>query len=372
MTSAILPSLPALPDGYKPLYSYFGGKAKIARVVWLAIGSDVRNYIEPFYGSGAVHWLRPGGVPTGIETINDADGFVANVWRSIQHNPDAVARYADWPVNEADLHARHLWLIGQRERLTERLMGDPDYHDPKIAGWWVWGQSCWIGSGWCTGEGPWVSIDGVFTRSDAPTGHGIHRKRPHLSNKGCGVCRQRPHLSGKGQGVCRQLPHLSDRGTGVRLLTPPGFDDHLDYLTAWMRTFRDRMARVRVCCGDWYRVVASDAITVKHGTTGVFLDPPYANTAGRDPRLYAVDSLKVAHDVREWAIERGSDPRMRIVLAGYDGEHHMPPDWRVIKWKANGGMANIGNNQGKANRHRERLWLSPHCLHPTEPSGAVP
>lgn len=333
MTALSAFALPPLPDDYRPLFPYFGGKSIIARSVWLALGADVKNYIEPFFGSGAVLWLRPGGVPAGVETVNDADGFVANVWRAIQSDPDAVAEYADWPVNEADLHARHLWLVGQRERMTERLMGDPDYCDPKIAGWWVWGLCCWIGSGWCSGKGPWVSADGVFINAD--DGVGVARKKPHLGNKGQGVCRS--HQDGLSRA---------------------------DWLKAWMRTFRDRMARVRVCCGDWRRVVASDTATVKHGTTGVFLDPPYANTAGRDPDLYAVDCLNVAHDVREWAIERGSDPRMRIVLAGYDGEHAMPSDWRVVAWKTRGGMANVGNNRGKANASRERLWLSPHCLQP--------
>jgi hypothetical protein len=28
-------------------------------------------------------------------------------------------------------------------------MSDPDFFDPKVAGWWVWGQCLWIGSGWC-------------------------------------------------------------------------------------------------------------------------------------------------------------------------------------------------------------------------------
>ena len=94
------------------------------------------------------------------------------------------------------------------------------------------------------------------------------------------------------------------------------------------------------------------------------LDPPYADTANRDPNIYTVDCLKVAHDVREWAIEHGSDPLMRIVLAGYEGEHDMPAGWRVHSWQSHGGMANIGDagRDGTGNFRKERLWFSPHCM----------
>ena len=45
------------------------------------------------------------GAPDGkrIETINDADGFVANFWRAIAHDPEAVeqARVTALRVDEA-------------------------------------------------------------------------------------------------------------------------------------------------------------------------------------------------------------------------------------------------------------------------------
>ena len=106
-------------------------------------------------------------------------------------------------------------------------------------------------------------------------------------------------------------------------------------------------------------------MTFRHGITGVFLDPPYADTASRTKGLYAKDCEKVAHDVREWAIEQGKNPLMRIVLAGYEGEHEMPADWRVIEWEAVGGYGLIAEDEeatGRANKGRERLWLSPACL----------
>lgn len=329
---------------YKPPFPWFGGKSPVADTVWSALG-DVTNYVEPFFGSGACLFLRP---QIGkIETVNDADGLLSNFWRAIQKDSDAVADAADWPVNEADLHARHLWLLGQRERITERLMGDTDYYDAKAAGWWAWGQCCWIGSGWCSGKGQWVSEDGVMVLRN--TGQGVNRKRPDEPETP-GVWRQRPVLDADYRGV------VSSSTEGSRLA----------WLKSYLAGFADRFRNVRVCCGDWSRV-CGPSVTFRHGLTGVFLDPPYADTAGRTDGLYAKDCQSVAHHVREWAIEQGHNPLMRIVLAGYEGEHQMPDDWRVHEWKAVGGYSLIGDDEnqgGRANRGRERLWFSPACVDP--------
>jgi DNA adenine methylase len=115
-------------------FTYFGGKMRVVDIVWPRLG-NTPNYVEPFCGSLAMLLGRP---EVGkIETVNDADGFIANFWRALAADPDNVSHWADWPVNENDLHARHAWLVGQRDALTRRLEGDPDWYDAKIAGWWV-------------------------------------------------------------------------------------------------------------------------------------------------------------------------------------------------------------------------------------------
>ena len=118
-------------------FPWFGGKSRAASIIWERFG-DVANYIEPFAGSLAVLLARP--TPPRIETVNDLDCMVANFWRAVQADPDAVAKWCDWPVNEADLHARHLWLVQGLPAHRERMMTEPDYFDAKIAGWWVWGS----------------------------------------------------------------------------------------------------------------------------------------------------------------------------------------------------------------------------------------
>lgn len=303
----------------KAPFPWFGGKSRVAGLVWERFGNP-SNYVEPFYGSGAVLLARPDA--PGIETINDRDCFVANFWRALQSDPDAVAHYADWPVNEADQHARHLWLVNRIE-WAERMKTDPDYFDAKIAGFWVWGQSIWIGSGWCS---------------------------------------QLPHLGNAGKGVHRQLPHLGNAGTELCIASGPTSGTRVrESLTVYLRDLAERMRKVRVCCGDWARVCGPSP-TVKLGITGVFLDPPYAGEAERTDDLYATDDTDVAHAVREWAIEWGNDPRMRIALCGYEGEHTMPGSWDCVPWKARGGYGSQGDGRGRENAGRERIWFSPHCL----------
>jgi hypothetical protein len=135
-------------------------------------------------------------------------------------------------------------------------------------------------------------------------------------------------------------------------------------LLAWMQALSDRLARVRVASGDWSRVCGPTP-TFKLGTTAVFLDPPYAQTE-RDVGLYANESgaVGVAADVRQWCIENGDNPKLRIALCGYDTEHHELDDlgWLRVTWTTKGGYSNQGNAAGKDNRYRECIWFSPHCL----------
>jgi hypothetical protein len=334
--------------------------------VWRAFG-DVNNYVEPFFGSGAVLLRRPAPFG-GTETVNDADGLVANFWRALRADPEGVATFADWPVNENDMHARHAWLVGRKDPLQARLEGDPDYFDPKVAGWWAWGVSCWIGSGFCSGRGPWRAVEAEDgsrqLRRTENAGQGVNRQLVHLGNTGQGVNRQRVHLGDAGRGVNRKRVHLGDAGRGVNRQR----EGHSEALREYFAALAKRLRHVRVCCGDWARVCGDTPMfscgrSSKSYRVGVFLDPPYADTAKRDGDLYRKDCLQVAHAVREWAIARGDDPRYRIVLCGYEGEHVMPDSWQCVEGKAGRGFGYGGQSKaGYANTGRERIWLSPHCL----------
>lgn len=120
------------------------------------------------------------------------------------------------------------------------------------------------------------------------------------------------------------------------------------------------LRRVRVCCGDWSRILGPSP-TIHIGTTAVFLDPPYA---AERASCYAEESFTVAHDVRAWCQAHGDDPRLRIALCGYAGEHNDLEDlgWTVTAWKAPGGYAGQRRGEANANNTLERIWFSPHCL----------
>lgn len=305
-------------------FPYFGGKSRVAEVVWCGLGPNVPNYVSPFCGSIAVELLRPGGAGK-IETINDIDCDVANFWRAVKFDPAAVAAAADWPVNEADLHAKAAGLMDRVAEHRERMHADEHYFDAERAGVWCWGQSTAIGGNWMNPSG--------------------RNALPRI----CGWVR--------GNGM-HALPSLGHSGRGVHRR-------EADDLLEWFSALRDRLRSVRVACGDWTRVltgaVTGASNTLKNmGMTpcAVFLDPPYP--AKRSKQVYTNDDATVGFAARDWAIENGKDPHFRIALCGYEGDFDMPEDWTVYAWKATGGHGN--RNPDNQNRHRERIWFSRHCL----------
>ena len=268
-------------------------------------------------------WLnRPKGYD-GWAVLNDLDGNVANAWRAMKSCPLEVAEDACHPVHECDLHARHLWLVNNLPKLAARLMADPDYCEPKTAGWWIWGINQWIGSGWCAGEGGWVA---------APDEDGV----PTLTRNG-------------GQGVSRKLPHLGDGGKGVSRKLQ---GDRLLWLESWFSALSDSLSKARIACGDWERICSVGTIT-KNGTCAVLLDPPYSLTNA----VYAHDSSSVSADVRAWCERHGDNPKLRIALCGHAGEGHeslVNAGWTVEEWGKGGGYQGADD--------RERIWFSPACL----------
>ena len=298
-------------------FPYFGGKRRAAALIWDALG-DPGGYVEPFAGSAAVLLARPPFTGRRVETINDADGWLVNAWRSIQLSPGDVAAHAYGPVSEIDYHARLAWLHERRdESLVSWLEGDPEHHDAKAAGWWLYVMAAGIADPF--GGGPWVVVDG------------------HLVD--------RRHLGNAGRGVNRELPHLGNAGRGA--------------LTYYMHRLAERLARVRITCGDWRRAVTPAAIRAKtggDGAVGVLLDPPYS-TSG-DLYAHGCATGNVSAEVRRWAADAPDD--LRIVLCGYDDEHDALLDhgWVAVAGRAGGGA---GYATDSFAGRRERLWLSPSC-----------
>ncbi len=349
---------------------YFGGKRKAAGLVWSLLG-DVPHYVEPFAGSLAVLLERPHPCnrPYSSETVNDADGLIVNVWRAIAQHPEAVAEAASWPVTEADKTARQIAVLRWRDDVAlDLLAGNPYWCDPQMAGWWIWGMCAQIGGI----GGPWTA--------DRVTGRIYKQARPAVRE--AGVKRNLPHISDNGQGV----NHAGTREAGVsdvRWLddtNPDGFHPvTMPELVRWMRWLSARLRHVRILNGDWARLVTTGAawhlpVRSGKGPAGVFLDPPYSSTE-RASGLYndAHDNGDVAQQVNEWCARIDpTEPKWRIVLAGYDNEHTNLEalGWTVHEWFTDGhltgGMGNIakGTGTGEHQQKRERLWASPQCAEP--------
>ena len=292
-------------------FPYFGGKRRVANVVWERLG-DPRRYIEPFAGSLAVLLARPWEPgQKRVEIVNDIDGFVVNFWRATAMYPEAVARWADWPVSEVDMIARSRQLF-RDVRFLERMKADPEYCSPKIAGWWVW-----------------LMCGGTFAN--------IIRR--DLGNAAL------PNMKGYGQGITQLQPRPQH-----------------EFILNWMRRIQARLREVQIAGGDWSRVLTPNAFG--RPPTAAFLDPPYDVTA-RDAHLYGDDHPAVWPAVCQWCEERGDDPGLRIALCGYDGTWEPPEEWTVFGWAAR--PASFGTPAANtANRLRERIWFSPHCLPPRQ------
>lgn len=337
---------------------FFGGKRHAAPVIWEALG-DPMHYVSPFCGSLAVELLRPHPCNRQYysETANDQDGLLVNALRSIRFSEDATAEAASWYVSEADVMARHLHILQWRQaREVERLMADWQYHDPVIAGFWLYGLSAWIGSGWCSGHGPWiVGADGRITRRVSSAVPGVTRKLPHLGDNGRGV----HHAGLRAPGVMEDA--------AFHPMTMPE-------LRRWFQFLSARFRHMRLVNGDWSRVVTDGAmktLSVRHkgGHVAVFLDPPY-HPEHRATGLYTADGdATLVEDVRTWCLAHGDDPTLRIVLAGFAGEGHEVLEshgWRCLAWYTPQYLTGGYGMQSEAGtqQDRERLWLSPHCLRP--------
>lgn len=316
-----------IPEKFKKApFPYFGGKSTIASEVWQRLGQPA-HYVEPFCGSAAMLLANPS--PASLEVINDQNYYIANFWRCIKYQPDAVYIEQDYPVSHVDLDARHMWLTNP-DRVAELRLNLADASwpgDARIAGWWVWGQCCWIGSGWCEKE--FISDAGV----------GVQSKIPHISDAGRGVQSRIPHISDAGMGVQSKVPHIGDAGRGVQ--------DWFQYLSA-------RLERVRVLHGDWTRCLNShygDA----NGGTAFFFDPPYLKFEG----LYQSGAdLPVARQVEAWC--RENETGHRIALCGLIGDYDLP-GWSTLVWDR--GRLTYG---GSANGNQECIWFSPECIDPAQ------
>ena len=72
----------------KAIMKYPGSKWSLAKWI-VSLFPEHHSYVEPFFGSGAVLFNKP---RSNIETINDLDGNVVNLFEWIRKDPERLAR----------------------------------------------------------------------------------------------------------------------------------------------------------------------------------------------------------------------------------------------------------------------------------------
>jgi site-specific DNA-adenine methylase len=269
-------------------FPYYGGKKTVSSLVWDKFGK-VQNFVEPFFGSGAVLLNRPDYSLSFTETVNDKDCFLANFWRTTKFSKKELLEELIAPLSEVDLFAKRKWIRQEAQSLEDQLRSDATYHNPKLAADWVWGVSAWIGGDFTSGP--------PSKKRQSSHGRGVHAKRFRDPKK---------------------LEELLTR-------------------------LEQRLRYVEILCGDWKRLVTPQ-MTFIRGVTGVFLDPPYVKST-RTVGLYGLDDVQVANEVFDWACENGSNPKLKIAVCGLEGDHNFPSGWECVAWSAPGRSKNSTNER---------------------------
>ena len=263
-------------------FPYYGGKGRIASKVWEKFGT-VDRYIDPFFGSGAVLWANPN--HASFEIVCDTNGYICNVWRAIQQDPEQVAYWTDYPTIHQDLTARNTWLMEWHAEHKGRLSEDPMFYDTRVAGWWIWGMSIWIGSGFCVKK---QSI-----------------KRPFVSK------------DGTGQGANKQRKDIN--------------------IQEWFIALSKRMEKIIILNCDWEAIKSPTILgkTKKSAKrkTAIFLDPPYLS--GKRSVLYDSDFEMpgnndiVAKKSYAWAVEMANTSDCLIAYCCHAGDFSIPEGWAL-------------------------------------------
>ena len=281
----------------KAPFPYYGNKRRHAPDIWARLGAT-KVYVEPFAGSLGVLLNRPRIPNGGVEVVNDKNGHVANLWRSIKLHPDETARWADHPATDQDIRARVNHIKKHEHTLDQKLRDHPDACDPQLAGYWAYVVSSTVG---------------------ARLGY----SRP---------------VSGY---------------LGVQDRTQPP-------LPEWVTHLANRLRYVKILAGDWRGATTSGVMQTERiaAPYAAFLDPPY-RTHERCDSLYksdAIDSNQTAEDSYEWAVEHGEDKRWRIAYCMHQGDFPVPDGWTSLTYTF-GGI----KREDRVHR-RDEIMFSPHCV----------
>ena len=233
--------------------------------------------------------------------------------------------------NEADLFARHSWLVSPCGWF-ERPHADPEYYDAKVAGWWCWGLCNWIGSGWCSGTGPWhMTARSWWTAGNCRTW--ATRAGRELETAAPGQ---------RGPGVNWKLPHLGDAGPATARTTS-------EYIYEWFcRVDGPHSRRAR---GGWRLAARVDRLRNRAAWTYWGVPRPAVYQGAMD---YAAGGVggKPADEVRAWCPKNGTNKRLRIVPVATRAS--TTSCWRMAQGLRTGGAQGLRLHRRGRGEQRER------------------
>lgn len=314
------------------LFTYFGNKERISKIVWQLFGTDNRSYVEPFCGCASI--LLKSQVKHSFECINDIDCYVANAHRATKYYPKEVIRHLYYTRCEIDLWARHDYLINHKKDFTlQMLREDPKFCNPELAAWWIWGINLWLGGNWCA--------DGSLIRSNGYK-VGTGTQKPIRTN----------------QGVLSTKSQKPTNGSRCILSTTKSESiSHIKKLRDRILDVYERLIDTTILCGDWKRCV-THSYTTSFGKCAIFLDPPYPSN-NNGAAVYDNNSLDgtVFNECKQYFLDNYKNQNMRIILCGNSNDwEDCPEDIKKVYWKRGSGYTKDKNSR------EEVLWCSDACL----------
>jgi len=350
------------------LFTWFGCKKKVVDLVWNAWGPEVKLTAEPFAGTAVVTLNPPDWSNVKNRYLNDYNCYIANVFRSVLYDKDAVAYHAAHPRLEIDLHMIHDYLYAQGHcagGLRDLLRTSITAHDAILAGWWVWGCNNWLGGLW--GECSIKVDDLAKFNTDLNEFYGENKlvgtKRQKLNHRNqlteqlVGTKRQKlnhinmctEQLVGTGRNKLTHRNQLTERISDV---------PRLQHITDLVDKIYWGLRDCKILNGDFERLLTDSYLD--SSCNGIFLDPPYPETG--ESGTYGSKNTEQDTFSRaiKWFLDKRNDKNKRIVFACQ--EHNLvsidlPTDVRVIKWSRCGGYA----QDKKEDRHTEVMLVSKHC-----------
>ena len=252
-----------------PFMKYAGGKRKLAPAVLARLPDprEIRLYVEPFVGGGAVFLaLREAGY-TGPAVLNDASPIIVAVWQAVQLDPEGVLRAFN---TFADRHSQEMYYA---------IRAAPPV---PVAVWLELAQSVDQNS---ARRGDCAALAGWFLYLNKAGFNGLWRvNRAGLPNVPIGDYKH-----------------------------PPRLDE------AAVRAAHEALRGVTVTCGDFAAVLLPERSTLdgRLDRCSVYCDPPYlptsstaSFTAYTQGGFGARDQLRLAHWCRGVA-----DQGARVVLS---------------------------------------------------------